>query len=531
MVGLILLSASLAAQQAPVFRAAVDRVRVDVVVTDSNDRPVTDLTRADFEIVENGRPQTITDFRLVSVPLANRAVEVAAVPAPPADVATNAPPSQASRIWAILVDDLHLIEADIVPVKRILTDFARALPPDDEVALVYAGRSNISLNFTSDLGRLLAAIDNLREAVGFGLDALPQASGVDMRYVNRLAEQTAETIRRVATSLAGSGHPLRALVYVGNMPTINFEDRSGVQYIADWLEPAFAQARRSNVPIYTIDPRGLVQPQDAVRGGISAIPDERTRRRVADNIRFQQHYLSMLAINTGGRAFINSSNLTRAVHEIVAENGSFYELAYAPDPAPRDGRFHRFDVRVKRPGLRVRARQGYVAPGARADAPELAQTVEAAMAAGVNVSGLTLRAVATPLAAAGDRVQTAITVELTYPLDVDGPARIDDTLALSVYALDPDARVRARSTRELRFAGTAPPRPSVPLLLDDVVELPTEALTIRVGVASRALGRAGTVQLPLEVFDPAGDPLALRGIAVGVAGPSRKTGTACRTRT
>jgi VWFA-related protein len=161
--------------------------------------------------------------------------------------------------------------------------------------------------------------------------------------------ETAETIRDIAVSLAGSGHPRRALVYVGTMPTLDFEQTGGHRYITDWLEPAFEQARRSNVPIYSIDPRGLVQPQDAVRGGISAIPDERTRRRVADNIRFQQHYLSMLAINTGGRAFINSSNLTWAVHEIVAENGSFYELAYAPDPAPRDGRFHRFDVRVSVP--------------------------------------------------------------------------------------------------------------------------------------------------------------------------------------
>jgi hypothetical protein len=138
------------------------------------------------------------------------------------------------------------------------------------------------------------------------------------------------------------------------------------------------------------------------------------------------------------------------------------------------------------------------------------------MASGVNVAGLTLRAVATPLAATADRMQTAVTVELTYPLQ-PGTPRIDDTLALSVYALDPDARVKARSIRQLRVAGSAPPRDSVTLLLDDLVELPSEPLTIRVGVASQRLGRAGTVQLPLDVPDP-GDDLQVSGIAIGVAG-------------
>jgi VWFA-related protein len=156
-------------QQTPVFRTSVDRVRVDVVVTDGSDRPVADLTQADFSIIENGNVQTITDFRFVSVPVAQRTVNLSAPREAVEDVATNAPMSEASRIWAIIVDDLHLIEADIVPIKAVLSDFARSLPPDDEVALIYTGRSDISLNFTTDQSRLLTAIDKVREAVGFGL--------------------------------------------------------------------------------------------------------------------------------------------------------------------------------------------------------------------------------------------------------------------------------------------------------------------------------------------------------------------------
>jgi VWFA-related protein len=495
-------------QQTPVFRSSVDRVRVDVVVTDGNDRPITDLTRADFSITENGKAQALTDFRFVSVPVAQRIVHLSAPREAVEDVATNAPASEASRIWAIIVDDLHLIEADIVPIKAVLSDFARSLPPDDEVALIYTGRSDISMNFTTDQSRLLTAIDKVRDAVGFGLDSDPPAA--QLQYTKRLAKQTADAIRNVALSLAGSAHPRRAIVYVGTMVT--FDPEQDTEFRPIHLNAAFEQAKRSNVPVYTIDPRGLVQPADAVRGYASNI------RRIADNIRHQQEWLHIVAINTGGRAFVNQSNLTQAVQQIVEENGSFYELAYSPDPLVRDGKFHDIDVKVNRPGVRVRARYGYVAPGTRPDAPSLPETMDAAMASGVNVSGLTMRAVATPLGVLEKSMMTAVTVDLTYPLQVVGPHRIDDSLVLTVMALDPDGKVKATVSRQLRVAGGAPDARSMSLLINEPVELPAERLTLRVGIASQQLGRAGTVQLPMDVPNASDPRLQLSGVALGVVG-------------
>ena len=503
-----------------VFRSSVDRVRVDVVVTDRDDKPLTDLTKADFSIVENGRPQVITDFRFVSVPVARRAPNVSGARTPEPDVATNAMPSPASRLWAIVVDDLHLIEADIVPLKRTLTDIARALSPDDEVALVYVGRSDLSLNFTTDSGRLFRAIDNVREAVGFGLDALPDRPPNDARYVRNQAARSSDTLRNVAMSLAGSGHPRRAIVYLGTMTTIDPQSMAGMAFLSDDLQRTFDQARRSNVPIYTIDPRGTVLPEDAVRGGAGAIRSETVRAAVARNIAHQQEWLSDIAINTGGRAFTNNSDLTRAVRELVEENGSFYELAYSPDPLPRDGKFHEFSVKVTRPGVRVRARQGYVAPGARSEAASLKETIDTAMSAGVNVSALTLRASATPLAPGTKGMLTAITVGLSYPPPADGSGRIDDTLALTLYALDADAKVKATSSRQLQVTGFTPPDQPVALLMHDVTELPSQPLVLRVGVASRNLGTAGTVQLSVNVPKPSDARLQLSGIAIGAVGVS-----------
>ena len=165
------LTATSAAQQ-PVFRAGTDYVRVDVVVTDKSDRPITDLKKEDFEIVEHDRAQTIEDFEFVSVPMTARAARSTEPPRPPADVASNAPPSVSSRLFVIVIDDFHILEQDLVHTKQILTDFINALAPDDEVADRVRGSFQSESELHDDRGLLLKTVDHVRDSLGFGLDAL-----------------------------------------------------------------------------------------------------------------------------------------------------------------------------------------------------------------------------------------------------------------------------------------------------------------------------------------------------------------------
>lgn len=525
-----MLGAAAQAQQ-PVFRAGTDYVRVDVVVTDKSDKPITDLTKDDFVIEEHGKAQTIDAFQFMSVPLEHRTIDLAHVD-PPADVATNLPRSDKSRLFVIVIDDLHILEQDIIPVKRIMTEFFQAVSPDDEVAVVFTGRSDLSQNFTSDPARLMKTVDHVRDALGFGLDALGRSNasnalGADSRQIEPTARRADMVLTNVAKSLAGSGHSRRAIVYVsaGSIarttpspevppPPNDFDD----------LQVVYDTARRSDVPIYTVDPRGQAQPEDAVRGGIGAIGNfggaagESVRAAIAANIVHQQDRLAENAVNTGGRAFTNQSNLAKAVDEIVADNGSYYLLGYYPNPFAADGKFHELKVYVKRDGTRVRARQGYVASapnGASSDAPT---SLDAAMSAGVNVSGIALRAFAAPIAAASKGMTTAITVEVTYPGRPADARRIDDELQLSVMALDEDAKIKASSTKTLRFSGTAPDDRPITFYVDDAIDLPSQPLTLRVGVASRTLGKSGTIQLPIQA-PKVSDKLQIGGVAIAVAGP------------
>jgi VWFA-related protein len=554
LLGLLLLGQTVPGQQ-PTFRTRVDSVLVDVIVTDRNDRPVTDLTAADFEIVDRGRLQRITDFQFVSIPVSTAPLEADTpkerAEAALADVATNAPPTPASRLFVLVIDDLHIIESEIVAVKNIITDFVTGLSPHDEVGVVFTGRSDLGINITRDRARLIAAIDRVREALGFGLDALHRLPGAgdpvidEKRKLSNLpvayARATAISMRNVVDAVAASPHPRRAIVLVSAGVAINPNASQEAEEFQWWraihgdLVSALGSARQANVPIYTLDPRGHTMPEDAVRGGIGAIGGlnmevgvgskaptqagpggERIRAEIAHRIRLQQNYLSTIAINTGGRAFINQSNLKRAVGEIVAENGSYYLLAFSPEPLERDGKFHEIDIRVKRSGVRVRGRDGYLSVSDKPAPEEPGEKLRAAIASPINVSGIGLRGVATPISPGAKGTLTAVTLEVTYPMLPGSTAPIDDVLHVNLTGLDPDAKVKATAAHAFAFRAQSIDADYVTFLVNAVIELPPQPLTLRMGLASRALGRVGMVQIPVHARLDA--PLQISGIALGVDG-------------
>ncbi len=517
----------LGAQQPSVFRAGVEYVPVDVVVTDGNDEPVTDLKADEFEIYQGGRRQTIADFRFVSIPVAER--DIAAVRNQPdiQNVASNVQVSPDSRLFVLLVDDLHTLEYEIVQVKQVMTDFVRALSPADEVAVVFAGRSDLSVNFTTDPARMLRAIDNTREAFGFAIDALGRSAnedrGMNGRAMTAPGRAVAFAFKNAARALAGSGHPRRAIVYVSGGSPIDHEAANWTHVVSEDLRDAFETARRSNVPIYSLDPRGLAQPADVVRGGIGAIGGggATSTYGVMKQIQVQQANLSAASINTGGRAFVNQSDLAGAIKAIVRENGSFYVLGYYPSPAPKDGRFHPIEVKVTRPGVRVRARPGYTSASAAGADESAADRLAAAMSSGVDMRGLTLRAHVAPLLPFDKVMRSTVTIQVTYPT-IDSELPFDE-VKVQIAALDADGKVRASSDRGYTFRAPRSERASATFLINGSIDLPAQPLTVRIGVSSRALGRTGTLQIPVTVPKPSDDHLQMGAAVIGLTGPPRES--------
>ena len=514
-------------QQTPVFRARADYVPVDVVVTDQNDEPLTGLTVDDFEIYDNGMRQSISDFKFVSIPVGARDVTAESATTASQTVATNELPSADSRLFVLLIDDVHTLESELISVKQVMTDFVRALSPDDEVGIVFAGRSDLGLNFTTDVNRMLQAIERTRGALGFGLDALGRSANSERRGDARLMQSagrtTAFALKNIARALAGSRHQRRAIIYVGGGSAIDHDETAWTDPAGLDLKAAFEEARRANVPIYSLDPRGMVQPPDAVRGGIGALNGggSMSTYAVMKQIQIQQNTLAVTSVNTGGRAFLNQSDLTGAIDAIVRENGSFYLLGYYPSPAVRDGAFHPIDVRVTRPGARVRARAGYLASAASTPDASTAERLATAMVSGVDMRGLTLRAQVTPLLPTDRGMRCAVTIQVTYPtLVTDQPF---DKVQVQVVGLDGDAKIRASSDNTYTFKPPMVNRGSATFVINSVIDLPAEPLAIRIGVSSLAHGRTGTVQLPMQVPKPSDSKLQLGGVALGFDGPPRES--------
>ncbi|HQX82895.1 MAG TPA: VWA domain-containing protein [Vicinamibacterales bacterium] len=480
-----------------------------------------------FEIYQGGRRQTIADFRFVSIPVAER--DIAAVRNQPdiQNVASNVQVSPDSRLFVLLVDDLHTLEYEIVQVKQVMTDFVRALSPADEVAVVFAGRSDLSVNFTTDPARMLRAIDNTREAFGFAIDALGRSAnedrGMNGRAMTAPGRAVAFAFKNAARALAGSGHPRRAIVYVSGGSPIDHEAANWTHVVSEDLRDAFETARRSNVPIYSLDPRGLAQPADVVRGGIGAIGGggATSTYGVMKQIQVQQANLSAASINTGGRAFVNQSDLAGAIKAIVRENGSFYVLGYYPSPAPKDGRFHPIEVKVTRPGVRVRARPGYTSASAAGADESAADRLAAAMSSGVDMRGLTLRAHVAPLLPFDKVMRSTVTIQVTYPT-IDSELPFDE-VKVQIAALDADGKVRASSDRGYTFRAPRSERASATFLINGSIDLPAQPLTVRIGVSSRALGRTGTLQIPVTVPKPSDDHLQMGAAVIGLTGPPRES--------
>jgi VWFA-related protein len=136
---------------------------------------------------------------------------------------------------------------------------------------------------------------------------------------------------------------------------------------SDFLD-VLNEANRANVSFYPVDPRGLAvfdqpidyQPADAPRGADQAQVG-RTEGVIEDmaRLRGRLETLETAASATDGLAMIKSNDLTASLARVVADLSDYYLIGYASSNSKADGSFRRIDVRVKRPGVELRARRGY----------------------------------------------------------------------------------------------------------------------------------------------------------------------------
>lgn len=378
-----------------VVKISTNLIRVDVTVTDSKGKAISDLRPEEIEIYENGQKQKITGLTYVSggVRTAASKPDAAnknAVPVP----TTTLRADQIRRTIALVVDDLTLSFESTYQTRRALKKYVDEQMQDgDLVAIIRTGAGIGALQqFTSDKRVLYAAIDKVKwNALGNGgisafaplLSKQPiDEDNEEPEAGNRSADGVEREFNDFRESYFATG-TLGALEYVirgmGELPgrksvvlfsdgfalsNINAEGFTENSPVLDPIRRLIEQANRASVVVYAMDPRGLVYTgltaADDTGGRTSAEVDSDLATRRAKLSETQQS-LRYISEETGGFALINNNDLIGGVRRVV-EDQSYYLVAYEPDDDtfdPLKRRFNKLDVKVLRSGASVRYRSGF----------------------------------------------------------------------------------------------------------------------------------------------------------------------------
>jgi hypothetical protein len=297
-------------------------------------------------------------------------------------------------------------------------------------------------------------------------------------------------------------------------------------------QDAIAAATRANVNIYAIDPRGLTMAGDNAIEMTGLPPDAESlglgMASLQDELRDQQQSLRTLAEETGGFASVSNNDFTGAFRRIVDENSSYYVLGYYATNEKRDGRFRKIEVRLKRPGLSVVARKGYVAPKGKPAADKKADAgapgskeLREAVNSPLQLTDLKLAVFAAPLKGTAQKATVAVVTQfLGKDLSFTPKAgKFANVLEMSYTAVNRQGKVAGGKRDSVDLALKPETRARVQetgIRVQTSLELAPGTYQLRVA-ARQTDGRIGTVHYDLVVPDFAREPLGISGVLISAA--------------
>jgi VWFA-related protein len=380
-------------------------VQFDAIVTDKNGNHVKDLTVGDFEILQDGKPQEITNFSYVNTETpaqSSRKIVIKngknVVLPPPVRVR----PENSGRIITFIVDDGNCT-ASLVGMnsaQEALKKFVNEQMLPNDLAAIYRTRGGSSLlqQYTSDKAQLMRVAQQIRyyppqgSCDGYGGDIFAPAR-IDSTPGNsdqgafepdgsrKSRERTEDTVRDNQTvgTIGVINYVVRGLGKISGRKIVFLlsdglviRSREGTNQKAfDALRDLTDAANRASVVFNTIDVRGLfnasaINAGDSVSGratqnlakpdGVDKIIADRTAE--VNNSRDGLYYL---AEETGGNFYKDQNFPEVPIRRALSLEKGFYLIGYEPEDGTfKDKNFNKIKIRLKRPELKVISRTGFL---------------------------------------------------------------------------------------------------------------------------------------------------------------------------
>jgi len=378
------------ASETPTFRTTVRRVIVDVVVRNSNNRPVHGLTARDFVVAEDGRMQDILsfdvhDFDSPSISLPPNA------PHQPTNHFVNIPAiPERGPLYVILYDLVNMETDDQIDARRQVLKFINSKPAGTRFALFVRSDSlYLVQGFTEDKDLLFAALDPKNPK--------PHVPRVFLMGHNHGYDDPVSVINvltQVTEFLEGIPGHKNLIWLAGTFPLSLVPRKEDPREYEDEIKAEINVLTRAQVAVYPINVGGVpVNPAGALTGarpnggaatasapggvmsgnaipvanGSSALTNPDSAGMLSsilaegsgDSVLTDYAVQKSLAYSTGGRAFYSTNDITAALDEATDVGGNYYSLSYSPSNKKDDGGRRSIAVRVAHPGYQISYRRYY----------------------------------------------------------------------------------------------------------------------------------------------------------------------------
>ncbi|HEY2121885.1 MAG TPA: VWA domain-containing protein [Candidatus Acidoferrum sp.] len=367
-------------QQPARLRVTTELVLVNVVVRDRKGNPVSNLKQEDFTVFEDGQKQQVLSFDFENVEALTTAGAAGPAVTGSAETGSLLGPKKQPTLEAkdrrlmLFFFDFSAMEPDEIDraVESAKKFVQTKMQPADMVAMVSLATSlNLDLDFTDDRTKILAklAAYNSSEGQGFengttgDTEGTAETSGAyspdDTDYNTFSADRKLLALKSVMQAV-GTIPQKKNLIYFSNGISQSGVDNQSA------LRAATASAVKANVSIYPVDVRGLQafppggQAQSASLHGQSGYSGAAVLNDLNSNAASQET-LYTVAADTGGKAFMDTNDLSGVFSQVQKDSSVYYVLGYTSTNHAQDGRFRKLKVTVNRPDVKVEARAGYYA--------------------------------------------------------------------------------------------------------------------------------------------------------------------------